>query len=91
MDDLGIWRRALTSYDALSIYNAAQGAGQSFDVYGPVKVTITTSGGTATIAWQAGTLESSDDLTGWTPVAGASAPTFTVTPTAGKKFYRVRL
>lgn len=94
MDDFGIWRKVLTSYEALSIYNAAQGAGQSFDVNGPVSVDIIPDGANLTVVWQAGTLESNDDLgnpNGWAPVSGASAPTFTVTPSPGKKFYRVRL
>jgi hypothetical protein len=94
LDDVGIWRRALTSYEALSIYNAGEGAGQSFDTYGPVRLTITTAGSQAILAWQAGTLESNDDLSnaaGWTAVTGAAAPTYTITPGTGKKFYRVRL
>lgn len=93
LDDLGIWRRALSSYDALSIYNAGQ-ASQSFDVYGPVKMQIVRSATGTIVAWQAGTLESNDDLSnpsGWAPVAGANAPSFTI-PTGGtQKFYRVRL
>jgi hypothetical protein len=94
LDDLGIWRGVLTAYDALAIYNAAQSSGHSFDVYGPVKVDIAPAGAGLIVAWQAGTLESSDDLgnpSGWTPVAGATAPNYTVAPGTGKKFYRVRL
>ena len=94
MDDLGIWRKVLTPYDALSIYNAAQAAGQSFDVYGPVQLDIVTAGANVMLVWQAGTLESNDDLSnpgGWTAVTGAAAPSFTVPPGTGKKFYRVRL
>lgn len=94
LDDVGIWGRTLTPYEALSIYNAGAGAGQSFDVYGPVRLTITTAGSQAILGWQAGTLESNDDLSnaaGWTAVTGAAAPTYTITPGTGKKFYRVRL
>ncbi len=93
LDDVGIWRRALSSYEALSIYNAAQDANQSFDVYGPVKLTIAPAGADLIVAWQAGTLESNTDLknaSGWTTVQGASAPVFKVTAGPGRVFYRVR-
>lgn len=43
-------------------YNTAQDAHQSFDVYGPVKLTITPAGADLLVAWQAGTLESNTDL-----------------------------
>jgi len=93
LDDVGIWRRALSAYDALSIYNAAQlPAPQSFDVYGPVKLSIGTAGTNTVIGWQAGTLESNSDLgnsSGWAPVQGATAPIYTVAPGAGPMFYRV--
>lgn len=94
LDDLGIWRRALSSYDVMSIYNAAHDAGQSFDVYGPVQLTIAPLGADWVIAWQAGTLESNTDLknpSGWKAVQGANAPLFKVTPAPGSMFYRVRL
>lgn len=92
LDDVGIWRRALSGYDVQSIYNAAQGAGQSFDIYGPVKLQIVASGADLIVAWQAGTLEASDNVnTGWAPVAGASAPAYKISPSAAKKFYRIRL
>lgn len=94
LDDVGIWRRALTGYDALSIYNAGATAAQSFDVVGPVKLKITSEGGNLVIAWQSGTLESTDNLSAassWTAVAGASAPSYTVPAGTGKRFYRVRL
>jgi len=97
LDDFGIWRRALSSYEAQSIFNAAQNSGQSFDVYGPVKVTVNNSSSGVILAWQAGTLESTDALntnptqTVWTPVAGATAPTYVIPPGGGKKFYRVHL
>jgi hypothetical protein len=94
LDDLGMWNRALTAYEALSIYNAASGAGQSFDVYGPVQLTLTPDGRSAIVAWQAGTLEASDSLgntASWKAVAGAVAPVFTVPTATGVKFYRIRL
>ena len=56
LDDLGIWRRALTSYEAASVYGAAQNSGESFDVYGPVKVGVDYFGTNINVNWQAGTL-----------------------------------
>lgn len=92
VDDIGIWRKALTHVEAQAIYLVAQNHGKSFDTYGPVKITLKQSGSTLEIIWQAGTLLSADDLTGpWTPVAGATAPFHTVNPTAAKRFYRVQL
>ena len=38
LDDLGIWRQALTAYQATSVYAVAQTSGESFDVNGPVRV-----------------------------------------------------
>jgi hypothetical protein len=91
IDDLGIWRRALTEYEAQSIYGAAQ-TGQSFDVYGPVKLTIRQSGTGLELIWQAGTLQQADDVSGtYTTVSGAAAPYYKVTPGLTRKFYRIQL
>jgi hypothetical protein len=94
LDDLGIWRRALSGYEVLSIYTAAQDSNESFDVYGPVKVAIAPDGAHVIIAWQAGTLESADELLGaqtaWTPVTGAAPPIYTILAPAGHKFYRIK-
>ncbi|HXP61879.1 MAG TPA: LamG-like jellyroll fold domain-containing protein [Dongiaceae bacterium] len=92
LDDLGIWRRALSGYEILSIYTAAQNAAESFDVYGPVRLSIAMVAGQHLLAWQAGTLESADQLNGaqtvWTPVPGAAPPIYTLPATAAQKFYR---
>ena len=85
----------MSGYEVLSIYNAAQDSGESFDVYGPVRVSIAPDGAQVIIAWQAGTLESADALQGaqtvWTPVAGAAPPTYTFQASAAHKFYRIKL
>jgi len=95
LDDLGIWRRALSGYEVLSIYTAAQNSNESFDVYGPVNLSIAPNGLQVILAWQAGTLESADDLQGaqtvWTPVAEAAPPTYTLPASAARKFYRIKL
>jgi len=95
VDDLGIWRRALSGYEVLSIYNAAQDSDESFDVYGPVKVYIAPDGAQVIIAWQGGTLQSTDQLQGaqtvWTAVSGAAPPIYTVPASAAHRFYRIQL
>ncbi len=93
LDDLGFWRRALTDYEARSIYIVGNGYGRSFDVPAPPSVTLTvsTDGTRVTIGWSNGTLQSASSPTGpWINVGGASAPKYTFTPSAGSPalFYR---
>lgn len=93
LDDLGFWRRALTDYEARSIYIVGNGSGRSFDVPAPPSVTLTvsTDGTSITIGWSNGTLQSASSPTGpWSNVAGANAPKYTFTPSAsaGALFYR---
>ncbi len=97
LDDLGIWRRALSDYEVLSIYAAAQNFSQSFDVYGSVKLAIQAAGQNIILGWQAGTLQYADELqsnpaqTVWTNVTGAAPPTYTITPGGAHRFYRIKL
>ena len=81
MDDLGIWRRALTSVDAAGIYAAGQN-GVSFDITGPVKVYVNQVGNNIDVSWQGGTLKQSTTVNGtYTPVPGAVAPFYRTTAT----------
>jgi len=93
VDDLGIWRRVLTPLEAAKIESAGRVGSNSFDsVAPPVTLTVTKSGSTLTLQWAAGTLLQSSTLgpsATWTPVSGASAPSYTFTPGPGAKFYRV--
>ncbi len=92
MDDLGIWRRALGTYDAQAIYQLGQSAGASFDTYGPVTLAQIPAGSGFELIWQAGTLLEADAIGGpWTPVAGAAPPLYSVSPGPGNKFFRVQL
>ena len=92
IDDLGIWRRPLTYYDAQAIFTLGQKYGLSFDTYGPVLLTQTPDGNGFQLIWQAGLLMEAETIDGpWTPVPGAVAPLYTVTPGTGNKFYRVKL
>jgi hypothetical protein len=90
MDDLGIWRRALTAFEAAGVYGAAQ-QGNSFDVYGPVRVYVNQVGSNIDVSWQAGTLLQSSTLNGqYLPVSGATAPFYRTTATGSAMFFRVQ-
>jgi hypothetical protein len=90
LDDIGIWRRAVTRYEAASVYAAAQN-GLSFDVTGPVKLYLNQVGSNVDVSWQAGTLLQSTNVTGtYTPVPGATAPFYRTAPTNAATFFRVQ-
>jgi len=96
LDDVGIWRRALSPAEAENIYLVGQTYGRSFDQYGPVVLSLTppsaANGQSIELIWQAGTLLESTNVTGpYTPVSGVTAPYYKVTPGTGNKFYRVQL
>jgi hypothetical protein len=89
MDDMGIWRRALNSYEALSIYNAALN-GLSFDTGGPIKIGVNQVGSNIDVSWQGGTLKQSNTINGtYTPVPGATAPFYRTTATGSAMFFKV--
>jgi len=94
LDDVGIWRRALSPLEVAQIESAGRTAGHSFDtVASAVTLTISRSGSNITISWPSGTLYQSDTVgvgAVWTPVAGASAPSYTFTPGSGSRYYRVQ-
>jgi len=93
IDDLGVWARVLTPLEVAKIESAGRTGNNSFDsVAAPVTLTVTRSGSSVTLLWATGTLQSSSTLgpnAVWTPVSGASAPSYTFTPGPGPKFYRV--
>ena len=90
IDDVGIWRRALTPGQATGIYAAGQ-IGQSFDKVGPGSLTMDKKGNNLEFVWQQGALQSSTNLlSGWSNVSGATAPYYVATPTNAAAFYRVK-
>jgi hypothetical protein len=94
LDDIGVWRRALTALEVAQIQSAGATAGHSFDTVAPpgVTLTITRSGSNLILSWPSGTLLQSDTVgatASWTPVPGASAPSYTFAPSSARKFYRV--
>jgi hypothetical protein len=91
IDDLGVWRRALTPLEAASIYVAATVNGQSFDgtaTLPPVKIE-SLGGDKIRLTWSVGALTSATNVTGpYTVIVGATSPlTNTV---SGAKYYRAR-
>lgn len=92
LDDLGVWRRALSAYEVYNMFYVGKNYGQSFDSYGPVSIVMRKAGNDVEIIWQAGTLKESTSLSGpWNAVSGATAPYYKSTPGAGQNFYRVEL
>lgn len=93
MDDLGIWRRVLTEYDAQAIYLVGQNYGRSFDTDAPpeIRIEIERTAGGATVKWTSGTLESAESVNGpWSSVAGATPPSFSVSTSSAATYYRVK-
>jgi hypothetical protein len=92
MDDLGVWRRALTPLEAASIYTAGAN-GQSFADLPPVgsaNLRITTSGSTVQILWDQGTLQQANAITGpWVDVGAPVTSPHTPTPIE-TQFYRMK-
>lgn len=94
LDDVGIWTRALTAAEIAKIESAGRLGGRSFDTVAPspVTLTVTKSASDLILAWPTGTLLQSDTLGAgavWTQVPGVAAPSATVSPTGGSKYYRV--
>lgn len=92
LDDIGVWRLALTDIQARSIYRVGQYYGRSFDTYGPTTILSLNhlANGHIGLSWQAGTLKQANNLNGpWTVVPSATAPYYEVTPTSTNTFYKV--
>ncbi|HLX69458.1 MAG TPA: LamG-like jellyroll fold domain-containing protein, partial [Verrucomicrobiae bacterium] len=96
LDDLGVWHRVLGPLEVYEIYYSGLHFGSPLDAYGPpsgqVSLAVGILGTNPVISWSGGTLVQSDTPSGpWTPVPGASPPTYQITPSAGAKFYRIKL
>ncbi|MGA2246219.1 MAG: LamG-like jellyroll fold domain-containing protein, partial [Verrucomicrobiota bacterium] len=91
LDDMGVWRRALTDYEAKSIYEVGQAYGKSFNTTGLLTIALYPSPASKyDITWQTGTLMESSQVTGpWTPVPGAAAPLYQFTPASTNTFFKV--
>lgn len=91
IDDLGIWRRTLTAYDAYAIHYVGRNRGASFDSATAATLAIETGTTGLKISWDSGgTMEQADSVLGpWTTVPGATSP-YTVEPAGTGKFFRVK-
>lgn len=90
IDDLGVWRRALTPYEAASIYVAGSRSKVSF-VDGSVTLhTEVTADRQLKLTWSSGTLQASDAVSGVYQDVSASSP-HTVLLNGQTRFFRVKL
>ncbi|HRZ38252.1 MAG TPA: LamG domain-containing protein, partial [Candidatus Paceibacterota bacterium] len=91
VDDLGVWRRTLTAYDAYAIHYVGRTHGSSFDSATGATLAIGIVEGKPQISWEgSGTVEQADSLLGpWTSVPGATSP-YMVEPVGTGKFFRVK-
>jgi hypothetical protein len=97
VDDIGIWRQALTPLQAAQIESAGRTSGRSFNTVGPQSVTLTITrgaGGSVVLNYPSGTLLQSTNarlpMSQWTAVPGANPPSFSVAPSGAGNFYRVQ-
>lgn len=92
IDDLGVWKKALTPLEIASIYIAGVSNSLSF-TSAPFTLSEVKSGNSVTLRWDVGVLQQATAVGGpYTDVQGASSP-LTVTPSAAAptKYYRIRL
>lgn len=89
IDDLGFFKKALTAFEAQSIYVAGAVNRLSFTLKADPTISITKAGATTTITY-AGVLQASETVNGtYTDVSAATSP-YTVNATGAAKFYRAR-
>ena len=90
IDDVGLWRRALSQYEAQSIYWVGHQQGRTFDEVGPVTIQVQSVDGFIDVIWQAGTLKQAVDVGGpYTPVSAAAAPFHRLSPGGTAMFFKV--
>jgi hypothetical protein len=89
IDEMRVWRGALSAAQVAATDFAGTSSVPDFNV----KLTAQLSGGTLTLFWSSGTLLQATSLAGpWTPVGGASPPSFPVSISGAPiKFYRVQV
>jgi hypothetical protein len=89
LDDLGVWRRALSPLEVGAMYIVAASNHLSF-VSAPTRIRAQLVAGQVQLVWSGGLLQAAGQVSGsYTNVAGANSP-YTVAPTAARTFYRVR-
>ncbi len=90
IDDLGVWRKALTPLEAASIYMAGISNQVSFTGSSATLSIAVMSSSQLQLTYP-GNLQSATNLSGpWSLVPGATSP-FTVSPTGASMFFRAKL
>ena len=85
IDELAVFNYAFTPAQVLTLYNSA------FQAQAPsVKLTVQKIGANVQLTWPQGTLLEANDVTGPYTTNTATSP-YTFTPTAAKKFFRVKV
>jgi len=88
IDEVAVFTYSMTEAQLTGLY----GLGGPSPIPPAVTIGIDYSGGSVVVTWAQGTLLSAPSLSGpWTPVAGAAAPSYTVTPAGAGTFYRVQV
>ena len=91
VDDVGIWRRALTPLDAAGIYLVGVNSHASFTSTA-VTLAVRTVGNQLELSWPAGSLQSASEASGiYTDITPAPGSPYLVTPSLSRQFYRVRV
>ena len=89
IDDLGVWRKALTAVEARGLYVAGTN-GVSFTGTAGTFTMVKLPNRSLQFTWDPGVLQQADSVTGpYTDVVGATSP-YTVAPAGTKKFYKLR-
>ena len=92
VDDVGIWRRALSAYDVDTMYLVGQRLGLSFAADQPARyeMSIGKLGGSILLQWNGpGILQSAPSPVGpWSAIPQAISP-HTATPSTTRQYYRV--
>ena len=90
IDEIRVWRGALTAAQVSATDAAGPNAAPDFNV----ALSVSQSGGNFIINWSTGTLLNATNIMGpWTPVAGASPPSYSVpiSSSGPVNFYRVKV
>ena len=83
MDEVMVFRRALSASEIADVYNGTYSA--------PVSLSVQPANGKIILSWPSGTLQSATEATGpFDNMTGVTSP-YTNTPSGDRKFFRVKL
>jgi hypothetical protein len=91
LDDMAVWRRALTPLEATGIYMAAASNHVSFVSARTSNLQAQLVAGQVQLTWSGGLLQVASQVNGpYTTVAGANSPYPVVSTTIKQQFYRIK-